>query len=72
VKGEKMAAQEEMELDLKLGEEKMKTARLSQENYALRKKVDEVKTILQKMITDPQVTVRAKMIAADALDKLHD
>jgi hypothetical protein len=67
-----MAAQEEMELDLKLGEEKMKTARLSQENYVLRKKVDQVKTILQKMITDPQVAVHAKMIAADALDKLHD
>lgn len=66
-----MGASEEMELDLKLGEEKQKTASLQQENYVLRKKINAIKTALQKMITDPKVTTHAKIKIAEALDELH-
>lgn len=67
-----MGAAEEMELDLKLGEEKAKRRRIEEENYMLRKKLGAVRTVIQQMITDPKNTMHAKMQAAAALDALRE
>lgn len=66
-----MGAAEEMELDLKLGEQKAVNKQLRDKVLELRTRMNRAQQILNKMILDPKVTDHAKMQAADAVMALQ-
>jgi len=67
-----MGAAEEMELDLKLGEQMAANKKLRDRNHELRTRLAKVQQILNKMILDPKLPNHAKMQAAEALDALRE
>ena len=66
-----MDASEEMELDLKLGEQMAVNRQLRDKVLELRTRMNRAQQILNKMILDPKVTDHAKMQAADAVTALQ-